>query len=122
MDMIRSRGYTHGNTTFQMNSQHGGGGGGGEAGLLIVILVIAVGLVALSPFALPIWLMFCTAEIMNILGVHPMVGIGVVAGVFFGIAVLLLLFRPLRYVYIVLNAILIAMLVYNYLLVPDSHN
>jgi hypothetical protein len=103
-----------------MNNHHDGGGDG--LGILIIILAAAVGLLVLSPFALPIWLMFLMSEIMNAIGVHPMVGVVAVAGVCAGIAVLLFLFRPLRYVYVVLNALLIGGLVYNHIFDPHAHN
>lgn len=108
-EIIRTERHMRGNKAVQKTT-YSDGQNEAMGGMIILGLIV---LVILSPFAVLLWIMYVTVALVSQQGGPPMLGIVLAVLEAAGIFGLFLADRIFRYVYIVLNAIIIAHLTYN---------
>lgn len=109
-ETVRTERSTVGNKTVQKTTYSDGTAE--EQGALFILAVIAA--VCLAPFAVLLWSMDMMVIAIRGMGGHPIVGILFAAVLMAGIILTFILVRPFRYIYLLANAIVIAIIVYYF--------
>ena len=106
--IIRTERHMAGNTAVQKTTYSDGQAEGTAA-----LIVIAAGVLAiLSPFAVLLWIAYYTSAIVYHSGGHHLIAILCVMAEIGVVFTLFITLRPFRYIYLILNAVIIAHLTY----------